>query len=255
MGTISDFDGRDYPAAHSMDVTWVAVDKCGHMAVLKSGQEGPVPNKVQDAFDVLDLSVWGSLDVKALLKNGYGKHIRRPCGQHWRYEFGDLYVLRGGSAGKSFLLGKMFTKMGEKVVRTGKVDDYLWIQGSLSEEEHEELHRERFCVMCLSGPPTLMERLESMGIFFYEGSVENVAEPQYLRSFAPVEPIVLNEYVERGRSFGWNVREEGVVKYDSFCFKDKPVFQPMNYTDKVPATTYAQKVAARKRPLTKDSAG
>jgi hypothetical protein len=33
----------DYPAAHSMDTTWYAVDGAGHVAVFLSGEQGPVP--------------------------------------------------------------------------------------------------------------------------------------------------------------------------------------------------------------------
>jgi hypothetical protein len=33
----------DFPAAHSMDTPWFAVDADGHVAVLHSGEEGPVP--------------------------------------------------------------------------------------------------------------------------------------------------------------------------------------------------------------------
>ena len=33
----------DYPAAHSMDTDWFAVDKCGHVALFRSGEAGAVP--------------------------------------------------------------------------------------------------------------------------------------------------------------------------------------------------------------------
>ena len=36
----------DYPAAHSMDTTWFALDRDGHVGVFESGEEGPVPNCV-----------------------------------------------------------------------------------------------------------------------------------------------------------------------------------------------------------------
>lgn len=34
----------EFPAAHSMDTDWYAVDKTGHVARLSSGEEGAVPN-------------------------------------------------------------------------------------------------------------------------------------------------------------------------------------------------------------------
>jgi hypothetical protein len=33
----------DFPAAHSMDTDWFAVDKCGHVALFRSGESGAVP--------------------------------------------------------------------------------------------------------------------------------------------------------------------------------------------------------------------
>lgn len=35
---------RDYPAAHSMDATWFAVDAAGHVAALLTGESGPLPD-------------------------------------------------------------------------------------------------------------------------------------------------------------------------------------------------------------------
>jgi hypothetical protein len=34
---------EDYPAAHSMDTTWFAVDQAGHVGIFFSGEDGPVP--------------------------------------------------------------------------------------------------------------------------------------------------------------------------------------------------------------------
>lgn len=51
----------DFPAAHSMDTSWFAVDEDGHVALLESGEDGAVPKGVQDhGFDI-----WESLCVGA----------------------------------------------------------------------------------------------------------------------------------------------------------------------------------------------
>jgi hypothetical protein len=58
--------GPDFPAAHSMDTTWFAVDAKGHVGVFFSGEDGPIPSGMfQDAniFDVLrQLGEWPELD-------------------------------------------------------------------------------------------------------------------------------------------------------------------------------------------------
>jgi hypothetical protein len=40
----------DYPAAHSMDISWYAVDAVGHVALFESGQDGHVPVGADDAY-------------------------------------------------------------------------------------------------------------------------------------------------------------------------------------------------------------
>lgn len=47
----------DFPAAHSMDTTWFAIDKHGHLGVFNSGEDGPVPNTFSpdDEFEMEDV--------------------------------------------------------------------------------------------------------------------------------------------------------------------------------------------------------
>jgi len=42
---------EDFPAAHSMDATWFAVDRDGHIGVFDSGDPGAVPAEVNDTSD------------------------------------------------------------------------------------------------------------------------------------------------------------------------------------------------------------
>jgi hypothetical protein len=46
----------DYPAAHSMDTTWFAVDRDGHVALFDSGESGAVPIEatLEDPIQLLD---------------------------------------------------------------------------------------------------------------------------------------------------------------------------------------------------------
>jgi len=45
----------DYPAAHSMDTLWFAVDEVGHVGVFFTGEDGPAPagERGQDLFDLM----------------------------------------------------------------------------------------------------------------------------------------------------------------------------------------------------------
>jgi hypothetical protein len=46
----------DFPAAHSMDTTWFAVDRDGHVACFESGEDGAVPATVQGQIDLETLA-------------------------------------------------------------------------------------------------------------------------------------------------------------------------------------------------------
>src|SRR5215472_6714827 len=54
-------DCADFPAAHSMDATWFAVDKDGHVAVFTSGEGGAIPNKVDESIGQDDDEVQSAL--------------------------------------------------------------------------------------------------------------------------------------------------------------------------------------------------
>ncbi len=45
----------DFPAAHSMDTTWFAVDELGHVASFESYENGHVPERAEDEDVLFDL--------------------------------------------------------------------------------------------------------------------------------------------------------------------------------------------------------
>ena len=52
----------DFPAAHSMDTTWFAVDREGHVGVFDSGEPGAVPKKVDTSIGQDDGAVEEALE-------------------------------------------------------------------------------------------------------------------------------------------------------------------------------------------------
>ena len=47
----------DYPAAHSMDTSWYAVDAAGHVALFESGENGHAPHStLEDEARPVDLA-------------------------------------------------------------------------------------------------------------------------------------------------------------------------------------------------------
>src|SRR5690349_1408281 len=45
---------NDFPAAHSTDTIWFAVDDAGHVAIFDSGEDGHVPSMAGDAEGFID---------------------------------------------------------------------------------------------------------------------------------------------------------------------------------------------------------
>ena len=71
----------DYPAAHSMDTTWFAVDADGHLAVFDSGEDGAVPEAVTSDAECWEVAKRLGRDVPHLVwANGSvrGRHCREP---------------------------------------------------------------------------------------------------------------------------------------------------------------------------------
>jgi len=60
--TLTPSSDMDFPAAHSMDATWFAVDRDGHVGVFDSGEPGAVPKEVNDSIGQDDYAVEQVLD-------------------------------------------------------------------------------------------------------------------------------------------------------------------------------------------------
>jgi hypothetical protein len=45
----------DFPAAHSMDTTWYAIDAVGHVAQFDTGENGHVPERYNTSLSIYDL--------------------------------------------------------------------------------------------------------------------------------------------------------------------------------------------------------
>src|SRR5262245_49267558 len=53
--SLSCADDADYPAAHSADVSWYAVDSAGYVALFQSGENGPAPRAAEGEYYLTDL--------------------------------------------------------------------------------------------------------------------------------------------------------------------------------------------------------
>src|SRR5688500_5905944 len=76
----------DYPAAHSMDTIWFAVDRDGHVAVFSSGEAGAVPGDAylgEDGEGIADDVFGGGATTESVFVRGVGEagraaHVSAP---------------------------------------------------------------------------------------------------------------------------------------------------------------------------------
>ena len=70
----------DYPAAHSMDTVWFAVDADGHVAMFASGNIGAVPQQASAVGAGIEENDCGFLDLLDTLPATGGRHDAAACG-------------------------------------------------------------------------------------------------------------------------------------------------------------------------------
>jgi hypothetical protein len=62
----------DFPAAHSMDTHWFAVDRDGHVACFDSGESGAVPTQALDETGGVHLLLYPGSSFRSRISLGAG---------------------------------------------------------------------------------------------------------------------------------------------------------------------------------------
>src|SRR5262245_31270524 len=86
----------DYPAAHSMDTIWFAVDGAGHVAIFESDEEGHVPQGEEN--DVRS-QMWQLHDASYDPETDYFSDEDQHAGRVGLFYFGYRYEAAEGVAG------------------------------------------------------------------------------------------------------------------------------------------------------------
>lgn len=79
MSDLFDGSAANYPAAHSMDTTWFAVDETGAIAVFSTGEDGAVPHSHRED-EGAEFLLYGPLSARAaLLDVANGTRVLSPA--------------------------------------------------------------------------------------------------------------------------------------------------------------------------------
>jgi hypothetical protein len=224
--------GEDFPAAHSMDTVWFAIDKDGHVASFWSGESGAVPvGAVTEA--ALDEGAW---DWEGILESlppcdgvidplGRALPSRRSTrGRH----------IAGGDIGFAVLMFLDALASVEEHVAAGHAQAHSTTSGAavvwqtLTQETWERLHRAGVCRGCefyLVGLGVWPEDLARRGIYLYRHLTENWISGPYGRFLVPSQPLHVDQFPPAIR------RVLKLTRFEELRFTDAAHIQPVEHGD------------------------
>jgi hypothetical protein len=217
----------DYPAAHSMDTTWFAVDRDGHVAWFYSGEDGAVPRAAaSDAEgDALRTLLEGlpanlpGLDLMTWLGEGEGSEERhvdwathRPKGWDWHLLFLESL---------DPIEGQLDEEESQCLSVPAPVGFAVLIQG-LPKALAKRLHKAGACLGCF-GPIDYDELPGHLGLFTYATEGGPWGASPYGRVRAPQTPL-------RVEDLDAELREAlSGMRFDGLCFAETERLQPVDH--------------------------
>lgn len=179
----------DFPAAHSMDTMWFAVDDDGHVAVFESGEAGAVPsdaNLGEDYWDVLE-------EIVAAIPEGQALHELAGG-----LAPGETTTHLRSGGGPVVLFLKSRAEAAEEIARhdgqpvPGEPGEPVRFE-DLPEQAFAALHARGACLGCV------YDRVEGdepdvgrHGVYVYEHLTDNWIAGPYGRRQRPAHPVPLD---------------------------------------------------------------
>ncbi len=221
----------DYPASHSMDSAFFAVDKDGNVGYFSTGEAGAMPTAAESgepfsrveeqlvrflpscgaAYDLAGQILPGRLDRSP------GEHTNGPS----RY-----------SATLMFLKSEEPVGLELDVVRALRVPSTVGVAvvfRQLTAEVHRRLHESGECLGCFyhygsvgTGAP---DDLAARGLYRYGHLCENWIAGPYGREEVPLKPVHVDQLPPAARATARRVR------FDRLRFAEAPHVQPAEHTE------------------------
>ncbi len=227
----------EYPAAHSMDTTWFAVDRDGFVAYFESGEAGAVPS---EALTDQEEDVTSRV-AKALPRTGErldpapGRAPGRGVGEQHRSYFGN------GESLDDLLMFLDSLAPVEEELRRGELYEVHATEGvavvwrRIRKATFERLHADGACRFCTyhyaeadDDEPEEDEvgsaHLAKYGFFSYTHLTDNWVAGAYGRDRQPREPVRLEQ-------LPLDLREKlGRVRFHDLSFQEAAYIQPVEHT-------------------------
>ena len=202
----------DYPAAHSMDTDWYAVDADGHVAIFSTGEEGAVPESAgNDQFSTRDL-LDALPDVPYRLMDWLGEdsqehHLELPSRKR-KKGMGTVLLFLGS-------IDPLREKLDPyRVDHAPAIEGVAVLFRDLPVETAWALHEAGACLGCFPwGTDEYYglddDRPRRLGIFRYDHDDSGLARP-YERGRPPDRPIKVDQLPPDLRAIVGRLRLEGV---------------------------------------------
>jgi hypothetical protein len=214
----------DYPAAHSMDTTWFAVDRDGHIGIFESGESGAVPENAADlSIDEL---------LEHLRPGGWAYHPAQsqapgvPQTQHRAGHFtrGPLDTVLMFLVDLGPVEADLRSGSAREVPATKGVA-VLWSR--LTEERYDALHASGACRHCRHDYSRYQEGDEELvgsrgSLFCFEHLTDNWSAGPYAVETQPERPLNVSELPPDLRS------AVSQVRFDR-SFGESPLLQPVEH--------------------------
>jgi hypothetical protein len=216
---VADDPAPDYPAAHSMDTSWFAIDNDGHVALFETGESGCVP---EEAYTDEGYSM--QEEVRGLPASGFKFDPAGYRESQWRdhVEIDDdlpaeleLYMFVSDLVPTKDLLARLDAEeMQATTCKAYKVR-------ARDRAALAELHARAACLGCYrnwDGEGAV--EIATHGIYRYEHTCENWIAGPYARAVVPAQPLTIDQIPQ-------SIRDVAVA-YDG-RFADTPKLQPAEH--------------------------
>lgn len=206
----------DYPAAHSMDTTWFAIDLDGNVAVFDTGESGCVPEAayVEDPYEleerIRELPANGfKLDPDGFRETQWADHVD---GDDLTAET-EIFMFVSDLVPVKDLLDRLdatpLESTSAKCVRiTGR-----------DRAAFAELHARAACLGCYRDWSSA-EDIATHGVYRYEHTCENWIAGPYARATVPSRPLTLDQVPKAIR--------DAAIAFDG-RFAETPKLQPAEH--------------------------
>jgi hypothetical protein len=212
----------DFPAAHSMDTDWFAVDRDGHVGVFLSGEAGAVPTEAMQDVDYSECLMRLAEALPAIIPlfdlrewigpEDAGRHHHRPV-LGWRNT--TLMFLESLDPVRDLLGGGL-------VVDAPPVFGVAVLFEELPESLSRRIHRAGACRACFS-LDFGADWSTRLGLFCYSHACENWISGPYSRGMRPTRPIRIDQVPPDLRAIFERMR------FPSLCFSETSAIQPVDH--------------------------